>query len=59
MMVRVLSVEPQGTVAIGRGEDMDGQPVVFGGDWRPMSDIAAALEAGEDVVAEVPDWAVL
>jgi len=48
------------TVIQAGGVEIDsGDWVVFGGDHRPMYDIIEALEAGEEVVAEVPDWAVV
>lgn len=59
MNVHVLQVEPAGSVAIGTGLDDDGKTVRFGGDWRPMADIAQALEAGEDVEVELEGWQIL
>lgn len=60
MQVQVQQVIPDGSVALGRGTDLEtGDYVLFGGDWRPMRDIQAALEESSDVVADVPDWAVL
>jgi hypothetical protein len=47
-----------GTIATGWGLDADGDEVRFSGDWRPLRDIAEALEAGEDVQVDVPGWAL-
>lgn len=57
-----------GSTATATGVDtVSGDTVTFGGDWRPMRDLAEALQAAVDTgadledlpVAEVPSWAVL
>jgi hypothetical protein len=60
-MARIESIEPQHgqTVWLGVAVLEDGRRVRFAGDWRPLRDIAAALEAGEEVEAEIPIWAEL
>ena len=58
--VEVERVVPGGSIWTGEGKDVTtGEHVVFGGDWRPMRDIAEALQAGAAPVANVPSWAVL
>lgn len=48
------------TLALGEGRrECDGRRVTFAGDWRPMMQIARAIEAGETPVARVPRYAVL
>lgn len=63
MQVQVLFVYPAPgqTVWTADGVDVEsGEPVSFAGDWRPMSELAAVVANSEDdVLAEVPDWAVL
>jgi hypothetical protein len=62
MMVAVYRVESpflHGTISVGYGVNEEGEDVRFAGDWRPMSDIAEAVEAGERPMAEVPSWAIL
>jgi len=63
MLLQVTEIMPFcrfDTVIEAVGVDLDtGDRVLFGGDHRPMYHILEALEAGEEVVAEVPDWAVL
>lgn len=61
MKVTVTRVSWNGasTVAIGEGVAEDGTPVRFAGDWRPMRDIAIALESGDEVEANVESWQVL
>lgn len=59
-IVLVESVEPQGSVSIGRGTCAEcDASITFAGDWRPMADIAAAIEAGEIPDPIVPNWAIL
>jgi hypothetical protein len=48
-----------GTIATGWGVDAEGEEFRFAGDWRPLKDIADALEAGEEVVADVPSYAII
>jgi hypothetical protein len=61
-VIRVTSVQitPGSTVATAAGEDVEsGEFVSFAGDWRPMLHLAEALADGQEVVAEVPLWAML
>jgi hypothetical protein len=62
--VSITSVWPAGpmsTIWYGEGIRRDnGKSIRFGGDWRPMREIAEALEAhGGVVIASVPKWALL
>ena len=64
--VEVTAIHPVNGSSIWHGEGTDlvtGETVLFGGDWRPMRDIADALsnadEDSEPIVAEVPSWAVV
>lgn len=61
MKVQVTDVtyEAGSTIAIGYGTDEDGKQVRFAGDWRPMRDIAQALNIGEYVEVEVADWQLI
>lgn len=60
MTIWVSRIEPQGSVALGFGKTEDGQDVVFAGDWRPMRDLAEAIEeAGEPQPAEIEGWQVI
>lgn len=61
MLLHVSSVDRNGdgTVWTGIGRDDEGEEVTFAGDWRPMEEIALAIERGEEPEAEVPDWAVI
>lgn len=53
------------TIGLGRGipEGDDTKVVEFAGDWREMAQMAlaaAAAEAdGEQLVVDIPDWAVI
>ncbi len=60
-MIAVLvdSVEPQGSVSIGRGTTEDGRPVTFGGDWRLMNDLAIGIDADGPQWADVEGWQLL
>ena len=50
----------QGTVLVFRAHDpATGNVVVFGADHRPAAAIVEALEAGEEVTAEVESWSIL
>jgi hypothetical protein len=63
MQVLVTEVfpHPGGTVWVAEGISQDGRTVQFAGDWRPMRDLYLAVheDGRDDVVADVPDWAVL
>lgn len=63
MQVEVTNVWPEPGSTVWRADGIDvetGDPVTFGGDWRPMREIFYALEREDELVfAEVPDWAVL
>jgi hypothetical protein len=60
VMVDRVVMTPGSTVAIGHGVDIDtGDPVTFGGDWRPMLVLQEAVLAEGEALAEVPDWAVV
>ena len=67
MRIQVMEIVVPGgsTIGIGRGfpEGDKTKVVTFGGDWRQMVDVAmlaAGAEAvGEELVIEIPDWAVL
>ena len=59
MQIKVTLVEPCGFLGIGEGTDADsGARVSFVGEFRMLAEIAEALDAGEEVVAEVPEWAI-
>jgi hypothetical protein len=49
----------EGSIVLFQGIDSDGAIVNFGVDHRPARDILDAIEAGEDPVAYVPEWAIL
>jgi hypothetical protein len=57
--VHAIKYDGKSTIAIGVGTDDGGNEVRFAGDWRPMQDIAEAIQRGEIPEVEVPDWAVL
>jgi hypothetical protein len=62
VLVKEVFPHPGGTVWVAEGIDtITGRTVQFAGDWRPMRDIFEAVhgEGRDDVVTEVPDWAVL
>jgi hypothetical protein len=58
--IEVTRIQPlQGSMWAGEGIDPStGALVRFWGDWRAMAAILAALESGEEPVAEVPEWAL-
>lgn len=57
--VMVDSVEYHGgSIAQGYGTTEDGRACLFYGEPRYLADMAAALEAGEEVSAAVPSWAL-
>ena len=65
MQINVKNVEPCGSIAFGKGTVVEsdtwpkpGMEVSFVGEYRMLAEIAEALDAGEEVVAEVPEWAV-
>lgn len=47
------------SVWTGRGTDENGRVIRFAGDWRPMRDLAQALEVEPEIPVEVPWWSVL
>lgn len=58
--IAVEQVESHGSVGVGIGRDTEtGEQVRFGGDWRPMRDLAEAVAEGEEPVVEVENWQVL
>jgi hypothetical protein len=65
MRIRVFGARCEGgTIAIGTGKDIDtGEEVSFGGEPRPMRDVALAIAeaAIEDdlPIVEIEDWQVL
>lgn len=61
MILSILRVFPRpgSTVWVGEGEDADGRVVSFGGDWRPMRDLAEALREAGSAEAWIEDWQVL
>jgi hypothetical protein len=59
LIVQRIHHNPGETITIGVGTDDEGHEVRFAGDWRPMREIADAIERGEEPEAEIPDWAVL
>ncbi len=58
LTVEALESEP-GSVIVLSGRDDLGRLFTFGCDWRPAQAIVAALEAGEEVTAEVETWSLL
>ena len=59
MQINVKHVEPAGFIATGEGVEVEsGATVSFVGEHCMLAEIAEALDAGEEVVAEVPEWAV-
>lgn len=58
LTIESVSVPPMSTIGFGVGSDETGKRWRFVGDWRPMAAICEALEAGEDVEANVPEWAL-
>src|SRR5262245_37342839 len=54
-----VQIMPGSTVALGEGYDSCGRALSFAGDWRPMLDLAEALEAGEAVEVTFDHWQVL
>lgn len=61
-LVTLTKVEerPGESVWVGEGTDEHGFTVRFGGDWRPMQDLANALRYGDDaVVVNVEEWQIL
>lgn len=49
-----------GTIAIGHGTELEsGDRVTFGGDWRPMRDLADAVFDHGEILVTVEDWQVL
>jgi hypothetical protein len=62
VLVKEVFPHPGGTVWVAEGTDTEtGREVQFAGDWRPMRWIFEAVhtEGRDDVIAEVPDWALL
>jgi hypothetical protein len=61
MQVTVRAILPRpGTLWLGLGLAEDGSTITWAGDWRAMAEIRHALILGEmDVIADVPDWAVV
>ncbi|HEY2953851.1 MAG TPA: hypothetical protein VGK89_01235 [Candidatus Eisenbacteria bacterium] len=57
--VQRITLTPGCTIAIGHGTDREGRELSFGGDWRPMLQIAEALEAGEPVEVTLEPWQLL
>jgi hypothetical protein len=59
--VLVEQVIPNGSIAIGIGTDVaTGNRIRFGGDHRPMADIALAIEGGaDDIEVEIESWQIL
>ena len=58
---RVIRVQitPDSTVATGEAVDAIGRAILFGGDWRPMLEIAEALERGEAVEVYLREYQIL
>lgn len=50
---------PMSTVWTGEGVDEAGRTVTFGGDWRPMRDLAAYVEENGPVSVELESWQIL
>jgi hypothetical protein len=60
VIVQQVLPEPGSTVWRGRGVEITtGDYVLFGGDWRPMYALAEQLQEVDEVLADVPVWAVL
>lgn len=59
--VAVTNIEVRGgcSLGFGWGTDDDGNTVSFAGDHRPMTHIAEALIAGEDVTVDLEPYQVL
>jgi len=56
----VETVQDHGTVWTITGTTESGERVTFGGDWRPMRDLVAALEVSDDqqLAVEVESWQI-
>jgi hypothetical protein len=52
------TVADRGTMWTMTGTGPAGERVTFGGDWRPMRDMCAAVEDAGEVIAEVEDWQI-
>ena len=52
-------VADEGSIQVFEGVDLTGRRFVFGADHRPGAAIVEALEAGEEVTAEVETWSIL
>ena len=60
MLVTVSRVTIYGTVGVGYGRIAEsGEPIRFGGDWRPMGNLAEAVILGEQPEVEIEPWQVL
>jgi hypothetical protein len=61
LKAKVLRVQitPGSTVATGEALDALGRSIFFAGDWKPMLQIAEALEAGERVEVYLRSWQIL
>ena len=60
MRVEVTAVDySSGGIAVGHGLNDQLETVIFAGDWRPMLQIAEALDDGEIVEVELEDWQIL
>lgn len=58
--VDTVEVPAFSTIGVGEGINVDtGERVRFGGDHRPMRDLAFAVEREQRVLVEVEDWQVL
>jgi hypothetical protein len=52
-------VRDEGSLVLLSGLTEDNQEVIFAVEHRYASDILAAVEAGEEPVAEVPDYLIV
>jgi len=60
MFLTIESVTRSGaSVWTAVGVDAEGQRHRFAGDWRPMRDVADAIDAGEVIEIDVSDWQLL
>jgi hypothetical protein len=58
--VEVLQVIPDGSVCVAIARDTTtGELLRFGGDWRPMAEIAAAIDMDETVITSIEPWQLL
>lgn len=57
--VHKVDLPPGSTVGIGHAAEVAGREFTLAGDWRPMLQIAEALDAGHDVQVWLDGWTIL